>query len=223
MNKALAVVYLHGLGSSPGSPKATLLARHFAAKGTRTIIPALALPTLQHLSVEAALNRVEETIEEAARDAVVVVVGSSFGGFLALHALGRLSEPAGRSLVGLALLAPVIYPFHSEEPVVSPATEEMWRRSGVLLVEEGASGARVPVHYQFLEELKRCAQKKPRAAVPTLVVHGVRDETVPYRHSVEFVAQTPTAYLVSLDVDHQMMSEPQRLVSVVGEFVQGCA
>lgn len=200
------------------------MANHFAVRGDRIFIPALALPTLQNLSVEAALNRVVETIEEAAQVAAsIILVGSSFGGFLALRSLQRLTESAAQKLVGLVLLAPVIYPFHPEQPVVSPATEDAWRRSGVMPIEEGASGTAVPVHYQFLVELKRYAEEKPRVGVSTLVVHGVRDETVPYRHSAEFVDQTPMAQLVSLDDDHQIMSDPQRLVSVVDEFIQGCA
>jgi pimeloyl-ACP methyl ester carboxylesterase len=56
--------------------------------------------------------------------------------------------------------------------------------------------------------------------MPTLVVHGEQDETVPYQHSVEFVGHTHTARLVSLNDDHQMMREPQRLVSVVEQFVR---
>jgi alpha-beta hydrolase superfamily lysophospholipase len=200
------------------------MANRFAAQGNRIFIPVLALPTFQNLSVEAALKRVVETIEEAARVAAsVVVIGSSFGGFLALCSLQRLTVPAAQRLVGLVLLAPVIYPFHPEQPVVSSATEDAWRRLGVIPIEEGASGAAVPVHYQFLVELKRYAEEKPRVGVSTLVVHGVRDETVPHRHSVEFVDQTPMAQLVSLDDDHQIMRDPRRLVSVVDEFIRECA
>ncbi len=222
MNQDLAIVYLHGLGSWPGSPKATLMEQHFAAKGQRIFIPVLAVPNLACLSTEAALNRVADTIDEASQGAVVVVIGSSLGGFLALHALRRLPEPVAKKIVGLTLLAPVIYPFHLEDPIISPAAVEAWRRAGVLSVEEGESGAMVPVHYQFLCELRDCAETQPRVGVPTLVVHGTRDERVPYRHSIEFVRQTPCARLVSLDDDHQMMSEPQRLIEVVAEFVASC-
>lgn len=217
--KDLAVVYLHGLGSSPSSPKANLMERHFVAEGCHVFIPDLALPNLACLSVYAALNRVVETINEASRRAAVVVIGSSFGGFLALHALRRLPKSLAKTIVGLVLLAPVVYPFHPQTPVVSPTDAEAWRHAGVFPVEEGASGVMVSVHYQFLTELSHFAETQIQVSVPTLVVHGIRDERVPYQHSVEFVKQNPSAQLLSLDDDHQMMSEPQRLLAAVSEFV----
>jgi pimeloyl-ACP methyl ester carboxylesterase len=222
MKERLAVIYLHGLGSSPGSPKAALLTSYVVAQGWRIYVPELTLPTLQHLSIETALSRVVETIRDAAQVAdFVVVFGSSFGGFLALHALGGLVESEAQKIVGLVLLAPVIYPFHAECPVVSPATEEAWRRSGVFPIEEGASAALGPVHYQFLVDLKSYSKERPKVGVSTLVVHGMRDEIVPHRHSVEFVGQTPVARLVSLDDDHQMMREPRKLVSIIDAFIRG--
>jgi pimeloyl-ACP methyl ester carboxylesterase len=54
----------------------------------------------------------------------------------------------------------------------------------------------------------------------TLVIHGERDEVVPYSHSVEFVAEHPFAKLISLEDNHQMMAYPQRLLEQVIGFLK---
>jgi pimeloyl-ACP methyl ester carboxylesterase len=221
MKEIPTVVYLHGLGSSPESPKAVLLAQHFATNGVDTIVPQLSLPSLQRLSVVAALRCATQVVSEAGGAGRVVVIGSSFGGFLALQALGCLGPEIVVNVAGVVLLAPVLYPWHPELPIISQTTEAVWQRDGEFPIEEGATGGVVPVHYRFLEELKRCANDEPRVTCPTLVVHGIRDERVPYSHSVEFCEQNPRARLVSLDDDHQMMTDQRALVSVVNDFVQG--
>ncbi len=216
-----AVIYLHGLGSSPGSPKATLFADHFGASGFSTIVPDLSLPTLRELSVFSALEEIARVINEGASQRDIVIIASSFGGFLTLRALSGFDPSLLEKILGVALLAPVLYPWHGDEPIITAAMERAWRETGVFPIEEGASGTQVLVHQRFLEELKSCAGFEPSVSVPTLVLHGVRDERVPYRHSVEFVSRNPQARLVSLDEDHQMMSNPRALVAVVDEFVQG--
>lgn len=215
------MIYLHGLGSSPESPKALLFARHFELRGVSTVIPQLSLPSLQRLSAVAALRCAARVVREAAGAGRVVVIGSSFGGFLAVQAISRLSPELVNRIAGAVLLAPVLYPWHREVPIISQETEAAWQRDGEFPIEEGATGGFVPVHYRFVEELKQCANNEPRVVCPTLVVHGVRDERVPYRHSVEFCERNTDVRLVSLDDDHQMMADQRMLVSVVGEFVQG--
>ncbi len=202
------------------SPKATLFARYFGAKGFRTIVPDLSLPTLRELSVLAALDMIAKVINDSASQERIVLIASSFGGFLALQALSRLETHLLEKILGVALLAPVLYPWHAEEPIISGAVERAWRESGVFPIEEGATGAQVLVHQMFLEELKAFADLELVVRAPTVVLHGVRDERVPYRHSVEFVNRNPQVRLVSLDDDHQMLSNPQVLVELVDQFVQ---
>jgi pimeloyl-ACP methyl ester carboxylesterase len=221
MKEIPALIYLHGLGSSPDSPKARLFARHFASVGWPLAVPQLSVPSLQRLSVEAALATASEALRNATQGGRVILIGSSFGGYLALHALNRLAPATADNIAGLALLAPVLYPWHPEEPIISPSTEAAWKHAGVFPIEEGATGTHVPVHYGFLEELRECARDELSVSCPTLVVHGVRDATVPHRHSVEFVRRNSAAQLVSLDDDHQMMKEPHSLVSLVEEFIRG--
>lgn len=221
MKELPGIIYLHGLGSSPQSPKARLFADHFSGLGCEVTIPQLSLPSLQQLSVCAAVGRASAVLAEMVKVGGVILIGSSFGGFLALHALDHLATSTMRRVRGLVLLAPVLYPRHASEPIVTPKMEAEWQKVGEFPIAEGATGQYVSVHYRFLQELNEYASREMRVNLPTLVVHGVRDETVPYAHSVEFVAHNAAARLIALQDDHQMMAEPKKLLSIVQQFAEG--
>jgi len=217
---ATTVIYLHGLGSSPNSPKARLFSEGLSALGYRVVAPVLSLPALSSLSAWSAFRQVMTEVSKAAEYGNVVILGSSFGGFLASRCLGVLPEEIGQRISGVGLLAPVLYPWHEDAPIITKQTEDQWRRSGEFPIEESASGSFVKVHLKFLEELRELAQLKIEIANPTLVVHGTRDETVPYSHSVEFAESCSSVQLISLDDDHQMMANPQLLLQIVIKFVR---
>jgi len=198
-----------------------LFAEHFTALGHEVVVPELSLPSLQQLSVRAAVEQIHLVLAEAATRSAVMLIGSSFGGFLAVHALSCLSAPVMRPVRGLVLLAPVLYPRHPREPIITPKMEADWQKAGVFPIAEGATGQYVSVHFRFLQELNEYASREPHVTLPTLIVHGARDEAVPYTHSVEFVEQNALARLVTLQDDHQMMAEPQKLVTLVREFAEG--
>ena len=214
------VIYLHGLGSSPESPKAKLFSEGLSEQGYRFMAPALSLPSLERLSVSEAFKAVLGGVSSAAQKGNVVIIGSSFGGFLATRCLGSLSEEVLQQIRGVVLLAPVIYPWHKANPVISAEAEAKWRARGWFPVEEGASGRIVSLHLDFIDELKEFSTLNIDTTRPTLVIHGERDEVVPFSHSVEFVAAHPKATLISLDDNHQMMAAPRRLLDQVNSFLK---
>jgi predicted esterase len=99
MGTPLRVQFIHGLESSPGSSKAVYLARHFDAE----------TPAMDTSDFEGA---VASQARELARFSPGVVVGSSFGGVVALALLQR-GVFRGPTL----LLAPAHRHFHVEERV----------------------------------------------------------------------------------------------------------
>ncbi len=214
------VIYLHGLGSSPESPKAMLFSDGLGELGYRFVAPQLSLPSLSQLSVESSFKRAVEEVTKAAQKGNVVIIGSSFGGFLATRSLGALPENIRERILAVVLLAPVIYPWHVRNPIISAEAEAKWSSLGSFPVEEGATGLVVSVHLKFIDELRVFSRLDIDTSKSTLVIHGERDEVVPYSHSVEFVAEHPFAKLISLEDNHQMMAYPQRLLEQVIGFLK---
>jgi hypothetical protein len=214
------VIYLHGLGSSPESPKAKLFSEGLEKLGYQFVAPPLSLPNLSRLSAKSAFQRTVEEITSAAQKGNVVIIGSSFGGFLAARSLGAVPENIGQKIIGVVLLAPVVYPWHAQNPIISAEAEAKWRSLGSFPVEEGATGQVVSVHLDFIDELKLLSTLVIDTSKTTLVIHGELDEVVPYSHSVEFVAGHPFAKLIPLDDNHQMMADPRKLLEQVTNFLK---
>jgi len=130
------VIYLHGLGSSPQSDKAVLVTRHLQGLGYRTHLPELSVPSLAGLSVDEAVATAVRCIEQAqTSNTGCFVVGSSFGGFLALRALRQLTDTASNGVRGVVLLAPVLTPWHPTAGMITPKMEQVWEQEGFFHVE----------------------------------------------------------------------------------------
>ncbi len=219
MLKPLRILYLHGLGGSPRSAKALLVANHFAKRGILTEVPDLAIPSLAELSPHQVVTFVSEEIARLAPEPLAVI-GSSFGAFVAAHGILRLSPQRRQHVQSLVLLAPVLEPWDSGSKLLSPEVEARWRQEGSMLVEDLERSVQVPVHFRFVEELREVAGREIVPVVPTLVIHGTRDETVSVRQSERFVQRNPAVELRLLDDDHRLLGEPAALLSLVEGFIQ---
>jgi len=213
------VIYLHGLGSSPESVKARLVSSWCREFGLSLTTPRLSLPSFERLSVDAVVSHVVGLVERVPSDRFVVLVGSSFGGFSAVHAFDRLSAVDRARVRGLMLMAPVFYPWHHTRGLLTPEIECVWQAQGVFPLTESASGKEVPVHYRFIEELRRYSSDTVSLSVPTLIVHGTQDQTVSHEQSVEFSTKQGHSRLVLLEDDHQLVAHPERLRGLFEEFV----
>jgi pimeloyl-ACP methyl ester carboxylesterase len=214
------IIYLHGLGSSPGSVKARLVSDFYRSRGAVVYTPTLAIPSFELLSVHSVVASVVETVRSVPSGRDVFLIGSSFGGFAATHAFHRLSAQERLCVRGLVLLAPVFYPWHESQTLLTPEVEVRWRREGWYPIMESATGREVPVHYQFVEELRSYNSNEVEIPVPTLIVHGTRDGTVSHQQSVEFSRRQPNTELLLLDDDHQLTSDKDELVSIIHRFIE---
>jgi pimeloyl-ACP methyl ester carboxylesterase len=214
------VIYLHGLGSSPLSAKARLVSGWCKELGLSLTAPVLSLPSFERLSVDAVVSHVASLVERVPVDRAVVLLGSSFGGFVAVHAFDRLSDIDRARVRGMMLMAPVFYPWHHTVGLLTPEIERVWRAQGFFPLIESASGDEVEVHYQFVDELRGYCSDAVSLSVPTLIVHGTRDETVSHEQSVEFAKKRNLPRVVLLDDDHQLLGQPERLRALFEEFIR---
>ena len=81
----------------------------------------------------------------------------------------------------------------------------------------------MPVHFRFVEELREVAGREIVPVVPTIVVHGTRDETVSVAQSQRFAQRNPGVRLELLDDDHRLLGHPELLMSLVEGFIQRTA
>lgn len=218
MLKPSQILYLHGLGGSPRSSKALLITKHFAAKGIPSQIPDLAIPALAELSPQRVVEFVAGEIARLASKPLAVIA-SSFGAFLGVHALSKVPPQLRAQVQSLVLLAPVLDPWDRASKLLSSDIEERWRRDGFMPIEDLARSQKVPVHYQFIEELREITRLEIALVEPTLIVHGTRDETVSATQSESFAQQSPGVLLQLIDDDHRLLGQPDRLLSIIEGFI----
>ena len=160
----------------------------------------------EDMTVGLALDQAKATLAWASTQGFrnLGLVGSSFGGLIALLAA---SEAASQSsaLRCLALKCPVPdFPAMLQMEFGSDGLKE-WRRSNTIPDVTGSPG-RIRLKYRFYEESLRYDGYKAASgiALPTLIVHGDRDELVPLQQSERLLDALagPKHLLVVPDADH---------------------
>jgi uncharacterized protein len=212
------IIYLHGLGSGPRSQKGLLVRDHFKALGCSVSLPSITVPTLGGLSPLSAIKLVQEEIAARAPEPIVLV-GSSFGAFVAVHAVAGMKASDSGHLQRMVLLAPVFDPWDPRSGLLTPDRERAWRENGVAPVLDLESGREVPVHYRFVEELRALDSCNLSLPVPTLIIHGIQDEVVPVSQSEEFALQRPEVVLELFEDSHQLLRDPLKMLRSMERFI----
>lgn len=206
-------VALHGFASSPRSRKNEHFRPRFAARGLTLHTPDLNQPSFARLSFEAMLGEVERTWEAAGRRPLRMI-GSSLGGYVAALFASRHPERVDR----LLLLCPAFDLSGRWSELVEPERMRSWRETGWLAFDD-ATGASVPVHYDFFLEGLR-VPKTPRVTAPTIVVHGRADETVPFAQSERYAAETPAVReLVAVEDGHDLLASLDVIDARIDRFL----
>lgn len=208
-------LYLHGFASGPRSSKGMALAAHFDARGARLERLDLRVPSLEHLR----LSRILEVVERAVggeRDRVVLL-GSSLGGLAA----ARVAERDAR-VAALVLLAPAFRLAERWRARMGEEAFAAWRDEGRLSIDDFAEKRRTFVDFGFFldaEAVEAARDPLPDVRVPTLVVHGLRDEVVDPELSRAFAAGRRHVRLVELDDGHELTASIDRIAREVDGFL----
>jgi uncharacterized protein len=210
-------LYLHGFASGPGSRKATTLAAHYAAKGIDLERLDVRRPSLEHLRLSAIVAHVRSSIG-AERDRAVLF-GSSLGGLAAC----RVAEADSR-VFALVLLAPAFGLAAGWRARLGEAEWEAWRTRGWLETLDYTTGRKARVDFGFVEEAARLDEADagyPDVRVPSLIVHGVRDDTVEVQRSRTFAAGKSHVRLVEVDDGHELAGSLARIAHEADGFLAG--
>lgn len=206
------VIYLHGFTSSPSSSKALRFARELAALGVGFDCPDLNAPAFETLTVTRMLRQVRDALDRAT-NGPIALIGSSLGGFVAIHAAARTGareESAG----------PEIQPSRIDRTILlAPAVEfggrrlrqlgdrgiDEWRRTGRLTVFHYAANAPREVGFELYEDAARYdAFAADLGTTPVLVFQGRQDDSVDPAGVQRWARGRTNVDLRMLDDGHQL-------------------
>ncbi len=204
-------LYLHGFASGPRSTKSVAFAEHFAKRGITFDRLDLRVPSFEHLRLSAMIEAAGRAI--GGPDDRAVVVGSSLGGLTA----ARLAERDPR-VTRLVLMAPAFQLMARWEQILGPAFAE-WKRTGWREVLDYTTRQPARVDFGFIEDASAIDIGFPDVRVPTLILHGTRDDSVPIEHSRRFAAERPNVELIELDDGHELTASLPRLLAETERFL----
>ena len=193
------VLYLHGFASSARSSKATFFASRFRELGVALHTPDLNEPDFSTLTVSRMATQVLAAIDGLARGPVALI-GSSLGGFLAVHV--ALQRPAQVS--HLVLLAPALDFGGNRMRALGGVGLDEWKRTNRLDVFHFGYGRVMPVHYELYADARRHDLASAALTMPVQIFQGRRDDAVDPESVARWATARPNAELHMLDDDHQL-------------------
>jgi pimeloyl-ACP methyl ester carboxylesterase len=206
-----AVLYLHGFASGPSSAKARALVPALRAEGMRVEVPALDEGNFSGFTVSRALRVVRRNLADR-----TLIVGSSLGGYL-----GSLVAADERRVVALVLMAPA-FDFATRLGERHTAADlAAWKTSGSMEVPHHVhpSGKGTIGHALFEDALTHPG--RPELGVPTYVLQGRRDETVPAAMVAQVVSTAPGPVELDLvDDDHGLVASAPRALEAARRFIR---
>ncbi len=208
---ALRHLYLHGFASGPQSHKGMAFAEHFGARGIELDRLNLRVPSFEHLRLSAMIDVAAKAI--GGPDDRAIVIGSSLGGLTA----ARLAERDPR-VTKLVLMAPAFQLMARWEQILGPAFVE-WKRTGWREVLDYTTQHTARVDFGFIEDASAIDVGFPAVTVPTLILHGTKDDSVPIEHSRRFAAERPNVELIELDDGHELTASLPRLIAETERFL----
>ena len=205
------MLYLHGFASGPGSKKGTAVA---ARLGGVELLD-LRVPSIERLSLAAMIATARAAIG-GPRDRAVLI-GSSLGGLAA----ARLAEDDPRVCM-LILLAPAFRFAERWRARLGADGWARWMETGWLETHDHATGGTARIHADFAREAERldaAGDGWPDVRVPTVILHGTRDDVVPIETSRRFAAERPHVKLIELDDDHELLATLPVILDVIEQLV----
>ena len=190
---------------------------HYARQGIAVERLDLRLPSLEHLRLSAILRAVRDAI--GGEQDRAVLFGSSLGGLSAC----RVAEEDAR-VCALVLLAPALRLVQRWRQRIGEDAWSSWQRSGWLEVEDHAAKKLARVDFGFIEDAAIVEQRSsgwPDVRVPTLIIHGVRDEIVPIALSRAWVAGQRHVRLVEVDDGHELTASLPTILAEADAFLAG--
>jgi pimeloyl-ACP methyl ester carboxylesterase len=208
-------LYLHGFASGPDSSKGVALADHFRTQGVIVERMNLRLPSLEHLRVSAMVEAVTEAL--GAPGDRSIIFGSSLGGLVA----SRVAEADPR-VEALVLLAPAFQLAELWRRQLGDKGLKEWEETGWLEVDDYARKVKTKIDYEFLKDARSLDCRMggwPDVRVPTLIIHGKKDETVDISGSRTWAQGKPHVRVIEVDDGHDLGASLPRIFIEAKKFL----
>lgn len=210
------ILYLHGFASGPSSTKARFFEERLKEHNIELCIPDLNYPSFQKMTLSSQIQLIEEIVLTNADSRRVMIAGSSMGGLLAVMAQKRLPQ-----VCALVLMAPGFGLNNRIANFIAPDEFVSWRASGSARFYHYGAKETLFLDYEFVRDIDKHDIDSLSVSVPTIIFHGMKDETVPSMVSINFrQSNSDCVELYLVDDDHQLLSSLDEIWNLSVEFMR---
>lgn len=202
-------IYLHGFASSPSSSKAGAFKEELARRGIGFSCPDLNEPSFETLTTTRMVERTAAEVTAAGKGSVALI-GSSLGGFVAVHAAAR---DASGQIDRLVLLAPAFDFGGNRLQRFGPHSIEEWQRRGALDVFHYAYGEPRRIDYSLYADAAAWDAFALDLDLPILIIQGRQDDVVDPGMVQRWAEGRPNVTLHLVDDGHQLSESMPFLMS----------
>ena len=192
------IILLHGFTSSGQSTKARYFREKLKAFPQVEFHAIDFNPTpadFEYVTTTGRINRLRQYVLDH-RLGNVIIIGSSYGGLIALHYAHRFG-----GVEKMLLLAPGLTWLSWG---LSEKELEQWKKAGAAPFLHRAFGKEIPIRYYVQVDGLRYLEPVPPAS-PTIIIHGYNDKTVPIEPARAYAADFPDGVrLIEVDADHDL-------------------
>jgi uncharacterized protein len=215
------VLYLHGFASSPQSSKATFFRERLAPYRIGFLAPDFNQPDFEHLTITRMLDQVRDALSTLSNEPVVLI-GSSLGAFVAVHAAAAARDRwgLGAGVRSLVLLAPALDFGRAGFAELGEAELARWKSTNRRDVHHHAYDRTLPLAYDLIEDAVRYDSFAVRLDAPVLIFQGSRDTLVNPMVPVRWAEGRPNVTVTTLDDEHQLLSSLDRIWSETFKFAR---
>ncbi|MBD2394393.1 YqiA/YcfP family alpha/beta fold hydrolase [Cyanobacterium aponinum UTEX 3222] len=200
-------LYLHGFASSPNSTKALYFQQRYQEINTPLAIMDFNQPDFTNLSLSRQINQVTKVITEKQESwegqkihPQFILIGSSFGGLTASWVAHNNPD----KIKALILLAPAFnFALHLKKLQTQEAFIQ-WQKDGFFSIYHYGYKQQMSLNYNFWTDLLSYDESLINHSIPTLIFHGINDETIPIQSSRDYLKKHNNATLIELNSDHSL-------------------
>jgi len=192
------ILHLHGFASSGQSTKARFFREKLKAFPQVEFHAIDFNPTpadFEYVTTTGQINRLRQYVLDHDLGNISII-GSSYGGLIALHYAHRFG-----GVEKMLLLAPGLTWLSGG---LSEKELEQWEKAGAAPVFHHAFEQEIPVRYDLQVDGLRYLEPVP-PATPITIIHGHNDKTVPIEPSRAYAADFPhSVRLIEVEADHDL-------------------
>lgn len=201
------------------SRKAQALSSWFAREQQSLHLPDLRKPSLDKLTITAALQELDAMHERVQATHSTPVrwrlIGSSLGGYLAARWAQLNPERVDR----LLLLNPVLSLHDMADKAFGPEAVKRWEKEGSIAIED-AQGQPCDLHFGFVQDA-RTQVSTPEIGCRTRIIQGSEDKVVPPAGARRFAAAHDHVDLIEVEDDHRLSRSMPKIASQARLLLQG--